>query len=105
MTIVKISDLIKDGERYYYMGNPFNGQALELSKEGIRIREYHFWDGFKHGSIRDYYSDGSNYSDVRYEKGVPSGLGFEWDMDGNRTQLLYRDGVEVERLEPKSKTD
>jgi hypothetical protein len=98
MITANITDLVEhDGGTHTYQGDLFSGRAVELSADGTRLREDFFWDGYRHGSSREFYEDGSNKSDTRYEKGVANGLGFEWDEEGNRVEVVYKDGAELQR--------
>ena len=98
MKTVKISDLVRQSNGVTtHDGDVFSGRAVELNAGGERLREHHYWEGYLHGSVREFYADGTNKSDIRHEKGVPHGLGLEWDTDGNMVQMIYQDGVVVKR--------
>ena len=104
MKRVNITELVKHPSGFTtYEGELFSGQAVDLAEDGTRIHEHHYHEGLLDGPVRSFYSDGSNYSDITYVKGIPNGVALEWDEDGNMTQIIYQDGVETSRSEPKQK--
>ena len=105
MLRVEFTDLHKhDNGIWTHNGELFSGQAVELAEDGeTRVREFHYLNGRLHGPVREFYSDGSIMNDTRYEKGVPNGVGLEWDLEGNRTEIIYKEGVEIARFDKDSK--
>lgn len=99
MTTVTISELNEhEGGTVTYDGELFTGQAIELNPNGSRRREYHYFEGTKHGPIREFYENGGIRSDTNFVQGVAQGLGLEWDEEGAITEVAYKDGEEVKRV-------
>jgi antitoxin component YwqK of YwqJK toxin-antitoxin module len=99
MSTVKISELNKqEGGTVTYDGKLFSGQAIELNPNGSRRKEYHYFEGYKHGPIREFYENGGNQSDTNFVQGVAQGSGFEWDAEGAITEVVYKDGEEIKRV-------
>lgn len=102
----RLSDLVEHNNgTFTYKGDLFSGRAVKLAADGNRVFEKHFWEGRLHGSVREFYTDGSVKSDVRYEDGVVNGITIEYDPYGERTEIYYENGVEVERIEPEKKEE
>ena len=102
----KLSDIVEhDNGTYTYKGELFSGRAVKLADDGNRIFEKHFWEGLLHGSSREFYTDGTLKSDIRFEGGIANGIAIELDPYGKRTEIYYENGAEVERYEPNKKEE
>ena len=103
ISTVKISELNShESGAVTHGGELYTGRAIEINADGERLKERYYIGGYLDGPVREFYEDGSKKSDITHKKGVADGLGFEWDRDGNMTQLFYKEGVETHRVDPKS---
>ena len=98
METAKISDLSShDSGAVTYEGKLFSGRAIKRDADGNLAEERHYFEGYLQGSVRVFNADGTPKSDTQFEKGVANGISFEWDANREMTQILYKDGAEVQR--------
>lgn len=70
-----------DGERLYYRGNPFTGEAVEYQL-GALVSLITYEDGVEDGPVREWYTDGTLRSEGVMRDGFPAGEFRRWHPNG-----------------------
>ncbi|MER6353169.1 hypothetical protein ABT186_15305 [Streptomyces sp. NPDC001634] len=69
------------GERLYYRGTPFAGEAVEYQR-GALVSLITYEDGVEDGPVREWYMDGTLRSDGVMRGGFPAGEFQRWHPNG-----------------------
>ncbi|MDQ1046540.1 toxin-antitoxin system YwqK family antitoxin [Streptomyces sp. V4I2] len=70
-----------DGERLYYQGIPFTGEAVEYQR-GALVSLITYKEGVEDGPVREWYTDGTLRSEGVMRDGFPAGEFQRWHPNG-----------------------
>lgn len=70
-----------EGERLYYRGTPFTGEAVEYQR-GALVSLITYEDGYEDGPAREWYADGTLRSEGVMRGGFPVGGFQRWHPNG-----------------------
>lgn len=73
--------IMDEGERLYYQGAPFTGEAVEY-QSGALVSLITYQDGIENGPIREWYTDGTLRSEGVMRDGFPIGESQQWHPNG-----------------------
>ncbi|NEW52266.1 hypothetical protein GV792_19700 [Nocardia cyriacigeorgica] len=70
-----------EDERLLHQGQPFTGEAVEILEDQLTYQEF-YENGVPHGSVREWWPDGTPKSEGQVRHGLPYGTFREWHENG-----------------------
>ncbi len=72
----------EDGVNMLYKQEPFTGEMIERSPEGVVVVSKEYVNGMEHGPYRTWYREGVPEREGQHDRGLPAGVWHEWHENG-----------------------
>lgn len=72
----------EDGVNMLYKGQPFTGEVIEKSPDGVVVVSKQYVNGMEHGPYRTWYREGVPELEGQHNYGLPTGTFREWYENG-----------------------